>query len=62
MEGALQSQPEYRNILMEIQAEPLWRLGRYDDLDYLLHKTELKSNNSWGVQVGRALLSFKDGM
>lgn len=47
--------------LLQIQAEPLWRLGRYDDLDNLLKKTELQKNNSWGVQMGHALLNFRNG-
>lgn len=41
-----------------MQAEPLWRLNRYDDLDELLKKHGLKDNNSWGVNIGRALLQI----
>lgn len=59
--GAMERQPEFGNVLLELQAEPLWRLGQYEDLDCLLKKTELKNNNSWGVEIGRALIHFKDG-
>lgn len=61
IDGAIQMQPEYSNILMEIQVEPLWRLGRYDDLNYHLQKPELKNNSSWGVQIGRAVMAVKTG-
>lgn len=44
-----------------MQAEPLWRLGRYDDLDNLLKKAEMRKSNSWGVQMGHALLNLKNG-
>ncbi|KAK9719934.1 Phosphatidylinositol 3- and 4-kinase [Popillia japonica] len=57
-EGAVEKQPEYEGVLLEMQAEPLWRLNRYDDLDELLKKHGLKDNNSWGVNIGRALLQI----
>lgn len=61
LKGALDSQLEFGNMLLEMQAEPLWRLGQYDELDNLLQKPELIGNKSWGVQVGRALLFLKNG-
>lgn len=60
--GALDKQPDFGNMLLEMQAEPLWRLGQYEELHSLLEKPDLATNKSWGLQVGRALLSFKDGM
>ncbi|XP_063916724.1 serine/threonine-protein kinase ATR-like isoform X2 [Zophobas morio] len=59
-QGALARQPEFGNMLLEMQAEPLWRLGRYDDLNTLLERPELVDNTSWGVQIGKALLSFQN--
>lgn len=57
--GVLKDQPQFDDALWELQAEPLWRLGRYDDLEELVNRPELTDNTSWGVQVGRALLSFR---
>lgn len=61
MQGVLRSQPECEDALWELQAEPLWRLGRYDDLEKLLEHPALNQNDSWGVQIGKALLSFRNG-
>lgn len=59
--GALDKQPDFGNMLLEMQAEPLWRLGQYEELDNLLKIPDLARAKSWGVDVGRALLSFKEG-
>ncbi|XP_072378347.1 serine/threonine-protein kinase ATR [Diabrotica undecimpunctata] len=59
--GALENQPDFGNMLLEMQAEPLWRLGQYDELDTLLKKPDLSDSKIWGVQVGRALLHMKNG-
>ncbi|XP_018574027.1 serine/threonine-protein kinase ATR-like, partial [Anoplophora glabripennis] len=61
VKGAQNNQLEFGNMLLEMQAEPLWRLGEYDELDGLLRKPELIRNKSWGVQVGQALLYLKNG-
>lgn len=61
VKGAQNNRLEFGNMLLEMQAEPLWRLGQYDELDGLLKKPELVRNKSWGVQVGRALLFLKNG-
>lgn len=59
VKGALDQQPAFGNMLLELQAEPLWRLGQYDDLESLLEQPDFTRNKSWGVQVGKALISFK---
>lgn len=55
----IDNKPEHGSVLWELQAEPLWRLGRYDDLQELVNRPEINENNSWGVQVGKALLSLQ---
>ncbi|XP_065155593.1 LOW QUALITY PROTEIN: serine/threonine-protein kinase ATR [Atheta coriaria] len=47
--------------MLEAQTEPLWRLGRYDELDQLLQKRELQESTNWGVHTGRALIHFRNG-
>ncbi|KAK4874516.1 hypothetical protein RN001_013876 [Aquatica leii] len=59
--GAMWTQPECTTLLLETQAEPLWRLSRYTDLDNLLEKEELKNNHSWSVDMGRSLLYLQNG-
>ncbi|CAH1116639.1 unnamed protein product [Phaedon cochleariae] len=61
VKGALHSQPDFGNMLLEMQAEPLWRLGQYDELGCLLEKPDMLGNKSWGAQVGKALIHFKTG-
>ncbi|XP_056649111.1 serine/threonine-protein kinase ATR-like isoform X3 [Diorhabda sublineata] len=61
VKGALNSQQEFNNMLLEMQAEPLWRLGQYDELNTLIKDPKLSKNKSWGVQVGKALLHIKNG-
>lgn len=60
--GAFEKQPDFGNMLLEMQAEPLWRLGQYDELNNLISKPDFARNRTWGVEVGRALLSFKEGL
>ncbi|XP_050294547.1 serine/threonine-protein kinase ATR [Anthonomus grandis grandis] len=59
-EGALELQPEFSDMLFEMQAEALWRLGSYDDLDNLLSKPGVADARGWGVQVGRSLICIKN--
>lgn len=59
--SAVDQQPEYASYLLEMQAEPLWRLGKYDDLEKLLEKPEIVDNSSWGVNIGKALLQIQKG-
>ncbi|XP_060518372.1 serine/threonine-protein kinase ATR isoform X2 [Cylas formicarius] len=60
-EGALDDQPEFGNMLIDMQAESLWRLGKYDELEGLLEDPNYESNKSWGIQVGRSLIHLKKG-
>ncbi|KAF7269206.1 hypothetical protein GWI33_017672 [Rhynchophorus ferrugineus] len=60
-EGAIDLQPEYSNKLQEFQAEALWRLGKYDDLEQLLEKPDLQHQNSWAIQLGKSLVHIKKG-
>lgn len=44
-----------------MQAESLWRLGRYDDLNNLVENEFMKDNNSWGIKIGQSLLHIQNG-
>lgn len=55
----LAQKQEHRVFSLELQAEPLWRLGQWEELDSVVKKPELSESNSWGVQIGRALLHFR---
>lgn len=59
-QGALYRESDFGLSVLETQAEPLWRLGRYDDLDNLLNDPKLKTpGNNWGVEIGRAFSCFQ---
>lgn len=60
-QGSVKLYPEYADALMEFQAEPLWRLGRWDDLGTLLDHQLLKDNKSWGVHIGNSLIHLRQG-
>lgn len=60
LQGTLHRQPDFAADLIEMQAEPLWRLGRYEELEELMQRPEVDHAN-WGVQVGEALIAFKKG-
>lgn len=53
---------KYIKNLKEIQAEPLWRLGRFDELEELISdtKTIQDTTNYWGLNCGKALISFRN--
>ncbi|ERL94616.1 hypothetical protein D910_11893 [Dendroctonus ponderosae] len=59
-EGALGLQPEFGNMLLDMQAEALWRLGTYENLDRLLANPDVDNCKGWGVQVGKSLLCIKN--
>lgn len=55
----MEQQNDYGNMLLELQAEPFWRLTQFDDLETLLKSPELNESKNWGVNIGRALLHFR---
>ncbi|KAK5640945.1 hypothetical protein RI129_009492 [Pyrocoelia pectoralis] len=60
--GSMDSHPAYnQNLLLEMEAEPLLRLGRYTDLDKLVNRSEMRNNHSWNLEIGRSLLYLQDG-
>ncbi|XP_031765193.2 serine/threonine-protein kinase ATR isoform X2 [Galleria mellonella] len=44
---------------MELAAEPLWRLGRFEQLEELAKKPVPAGRENWGLLMGRILLSFR---
>ncbi|CAH2238336.1 jg17493 [Pararge aegeria aegeria] len=45
--------------MMELTAEPLWRLGRFEQLDELAKKPVPSSRENWGLLMGRILLAYR---
>ncbi|XP_052740279.1 serine/threonine-protein kinase ATR isoform X2 [Bicyclus anynana] len=45
--------------MMEFTAEPLWRLGRFEQLDELAKKPVPPSRENWGLLMGRILLAYR---
>lgn len=50
-----------RNVdsLLQGCAEPLWRMGRFEELDKFIETNELKNSDVWGVRYGKSLLAFR---
>ncbi|XP_055380067.1 serine/threonine-protein kinase ATR [Condylostylus longicornis] len=46
------------DCLKESQIEPLWRLGRFEELEELLQHPLFDDSKSWNVLYGKALLLF----
>ncbi|CAG9094613.1 unnamed protein product [Plutella xylostella] len=44
---------------MELGAEALWRLGRFEELDELAKKPVPPSRENWGLLMGRTLLAYR---
>ncbi|KAM3961050.1 LOW QUALITY PROTEIN: ATR serine/threonine kinase meiotic 41 [Aphomia sociella] len=55
----LLSEHESEDSMMELGAEPLWRLGRFEQLDDLVKKPVPACRENWGLLMGRVLLSFR---
>ncbi|KAJ8730029.1 hypothetical protein PYW07_017067 [Mythimna separata] len=55
----LLSEHEEEDGMKELSAEPLWRLGRFDDLEELCKKPVPPSNENWGLLMGRTLLAYR---
>ena len=45
--------------LQEIKAEPLWRLGRFEELDKLVNVEQIQDSSNWGVRCGQLFLKFR---
>ncbi|XP_026488273.2 serine/threonine-protein kinase ATR-like [Vanessa tameamea] len=45
--------------MMELSAEPLWRLGRFEQLEELVKKPVPPSRENWGLLMGRILLAYR---
>ncbi|XP_013168974.1 PREDICTED: serine/threonine-protein kinase ATR-like [Papilio xuthus] len=45
--------------MTELAAEPLWRLGRFEELDRLTQKPVPPSRENWGLLMGRVLLAYR---
>lgn len=44
-----------KDIPTEISAEPLWRLGRFEDVEKTVNAFQLHENVNWGVRCGQVL-------
>ncbi|KAJ0177282.1 hypothetical protein K1T71_007291 [Dendrolimus kikuchii] len=56
----LLSEHESGDSMMELSAEPLWRLGRFEELDKLVQKPIPPCKENWGVLMGRILLAYRN--
>ncbi|XP_068631581.1 serine/threonine-protein kinase ATR-like [Battus philenor] len=55
----LLSERDTDDNVMELSAEPLWRLGRFEQLEELAKKPVPSSRENWGLLMGRILLSYR---
>ncbi|KAL4704204.1 hypothetical protein ACJJTC_011830 [Scirpophaga incertulas] len=55
----LLSEHELEDDLMELSAEPLWRLGRFDQLEELTKKPIPTCRENWGLLMGKILLAYR---
>ncbi|OWR53666.1 putative esr1 protein [Danaus plexippus plexippus] len=44
---------------VELSAEPLWRLGRFEQLEHLTNTPVPPSRENWGLLMGRILLAYR---
>lgn len=60
-ESLLNKYYEYneQSLLQEIKAEPLYRLGRFDELEELLESPMVHESDSWGVICGTLMASYR---
>lgn len=47
------------DALLLSSAEPLWRLGRFEELQELIENSNFEDRNDWGVRCGQTLLKFR---
>lgn len=61
-EGLMKQLHDQNNdLLLQNTAEPLWRLGRFDELDHLIETAHLEDSPEWGIRCGKILLNFRKG-
>ncbi|GAB0096643.1 Serine/threonine-protein kinase ATR [Sergentomyia squamirostris] len=51
-----------RKYMLELQAEPLWEMGRFDDLKNLIKETKQENpenSDGWGIRCGSLLLAYR---
>ncbi|XP_055679368.1 serine/threonine-protein kinase ATR-like [Lutzomyia longipalpis] len=60
-EGLLNQFQDYNvdKLTLELRAEPLWQMGRFEDLDDLIKNSQLEDSDGWGVRCGSLLLSYQ---
>lgn len=46
--------------LQELQAESLWRLSRFDELEELLDNPDMQHSDTWGVRCGQLFNTFRN--
>lgn len=47
------------DALLQSSAEPLWRLGRFEELNDLIQTNNMKDSTNWGIRCGQILLNFR---
>ncbi len=50
---------DVENFLQEMKAEPLWRLGMFEELEQLLDNTDASKPESWGMKCGKLFLKLR---
>ncbi|CAK1547250.1 unnamed protein product [Leptosia nina] len=55
----LLSEQELDDTVKELSAEPLWRLGRFEQLEDIVAKPVPPSRENWGLLMGRILLAYR---
>lgn len=59
-EGLMKQLYDQNNdALLQSTAEPLWRLGRFDELNVLIENSNFKESADWGIRCGQILLKFR---
>lgn len=47
------------DALVQSSAEPLWRLGRFEELSDLIESSNMQDSANWGIRCGQILLNFR---
>ncbi|XP_059610309.1 serine/threonine-protein kinase ATR-like [Phlebotomus argentipes] len=46
-------------LTLELRAEPLWQMGRFEELDDMITRTEVDESDGWGIRCGALLLAYR---